>query len=386
MKLDYLKRWLLSLLILSCSFVFAQDRVQGELIAFVSKVGEIERDLVVVTPQGKEQARLDVRNAERDLRVLSHAGYLVVLQDFWDDTLFLFDARSGELEPVALPPDFFGTPDPVASAVRYILFAKTFDHFLLDVQRATLRALEVEGSAHEAVLSPDGQFVFMASVTGLWQLPTRDPTKTRLVDEAATTSARFVDETAFVYLADGNVLKRASTRKAATEVLAQDVVRFYPTGDSVLFSTSEGGLYSLELTSLTSGLVHPFTEPAEIVWADADHALVTTREDGLWFYVTLATGELLTLSALDGTYLVAGLSAESDAALFSDTLVVGDPHTFWGLELRTGKVTRIGDFPNGLTRPGENGGVFLSVFDRARPQRKALQAGRSRAQHPCLEP
>ncbi len=150
-----------------------------------------------------------------------------------------------------------------------------------------------------------------------------------------------------------------------SEVLAQDVVRFYPKGDSVLFSTSEGGLYSLELTSLTSRLVHPFTEPAEIVWADADHALVTTREDGLWFYVTLATGEPLTLGALDGAYLVARLSAESDAALFSDTLVVGDPHTFWGLELRTGKVTRIGDFPNGSTRPGESGGVFLSVFDRA---------------------
>ena len=357
-----MKRRLLSLLLLSCSFAFAQDG----LIAYVSKVGEIEHDLVVVTPQGKEQTRLGVLNAERDLRVLSHSGYFIVLQDFWDDILFLFDARLGELEPVALPPEgSVNLNPPIASTPHYILFVKVFDYFLLDLQKATLHALEVEGSAAAAVFSPDEQFVLVTSAKGLWQLPTRDPTKTRLIDEAAISSARFVDETAFVYLAKGNVLKRASTQRATPEDLAQDVVTFYPTGDTIFFSTSEGGLYSLELTSLESRLIHPFTEPVEVVWADADHALGKMKEDGGWFYVTLATGDLLMLDELKGALPVAGLENESDTVWFSDSVDIGDPRTFWGLELTTGRVTKVGDFPNGWAGPAEDGGLLLSVFDRA---------------------
>ena len=167
-----------------------------------------------------------------------------------------------------------------------------------------------------------------------------------------------------MYLAEGDVLKRASTQRATPEDLAQDVVTFYPTGDSVLFSTSAGGLYSLEPSSLESRLVYPLTEPVEVAWADADHALGNTREGG-WFYVTSATGDLLMLDALDGAYLVAGLRPESDAAWFSDSLDIGDPRTFWGLELTTGRVTKLESFLNSLTGPAGDGGLLLSVFDYA---------------------
>ena len=362
MRLDCM-RLLLSLLLLSCSFAFAQDG----LIAYVSKVGEIEHDLVVVTPQGKEQTRLGVLNAERDLRVLSHSGYFIVLKDYDDDTLFLFDARSGRLEPVALPPELSGTLDPVASTPHYILFARTFDWFLLDIQRATLHALEFGGPNYATlttVLSPDERFVLASTAGGgLWQFSTRDPTAATLIDATAVTAARFVDATTFMYIAEDGSLKRASTQRAITEDLAQDVFSFYPTRNSVLFSKSEGGLYSLEPTSLESRLIHPFTEPVEVVWADANHALGKVREDNVWFYVTLATGDLLMLDALDGALPVAGLRPESDAALFSDSLDIAEPRTFWGLELATGRVTRVGDF-NGWTGPAGDGGLLLNVFDR----------------------